>query len=134
MKKQKAILVSLCLMVFGLFVNVNTASAQFPNPDEFCACPMIYAPVCTYDGKTYDNYCLAECDGYTADEYERCGGIIFPTASSTQSKVAVWPPYACPDVYDPVCTYDGKTFGNSCYAGLAGYTSDEYYKCGVSVY
>ncbi|MGB3182637.1 MAG: Kazal-type serine protease inhibitor family protein [Cyclobacteriaceae bacterium] len=131
MKKLNVILVTLCLMVIGTFGNVSTANAQFLDPGQVCTCPMIYAPVCTYDGNEYDNSCLAECDGYTEDEYERCGAI-FPTAS-TQAKAAVWPPYACPDVYDPVCTYDGKRFGNACYAGLAGYSSNEYYKCGGAV-
>ncbi|MGB3182636.1 MAG: Kazal-type serine protease inhibitor [Cyclobacteriaceae bacterium] len=134
MKKLNVILVTLCLMIIGTFGNISTANAQFPDPDQVCACPHVYAPVCTYDGKEFSNSCVAECNGYTEKEYEPCG-IIFPIAStSTQSKAAVWPPYACPDVYDPVCTYDGKRFGNACYASLAGYSSDEYYKCGETIY
>ena len=29
---------------------------------------------------------------------------------------------ACIEIYEPVCGCDGQTYGNSCYAGIAGVT------------
>lgn len=58
---------------------------------------------------------------------------------TTQSNVSVAsnqvarPECLCLDVWDPVCTYDGKTFSNGCYAACAGYGPDEYYDCGGPV-
>ncbi|MGB3182635.1 MAG: Kazal-type serine protease inhibitor family protein [Cyclobacteriaceae bacterium] len=130
MKKLKLVL-SLFVLVAVAAISVQSFAAE-GQPKGGCVCPAVYDPVCTDDGQEFSNSCFAECAGYKRNEYESCGAAV-AMATSTQSKAAVWPPYACPDVYDPVCTYDGRQFGNSCYAGLAGYSSDKYYKCGVSV-
>lgn len=131
MKNLKLIFTAFAIVAGAMitFSNANTAEAQKGGP---CICPQYYAPVCTYDGKEFANPCYAECRGYTEDEYEFCGPLVASASSATLA--APFPPYACPDVYDPVCTYDGKKFGNSCYAGLAGYSSDDYYKCGAAIY
>jgi hypothetical protein len=55
-------------------------------------------------------------------------GFAFQVKSDGSKLKVEGPVYQCPDVYDPVCTPDGRKFSNSCYATLAGYT--EYTKCG----
>ncbi|HAA15286.1 MAG TPA: hypothetical protein DCE41_27760 [Cytophagales bacterium] len=41
-------------------------------------------------------------------------------------------PCLCLDVYDPVCTFDGKKFGNACYAQCAGYRAGQYTSCEIT--
>ncbi|MFA0960882.1 Kazal-type serine protease inhibitor family protein [Roseivirga sp. BDSF3-8] len=130
--KSVKLFLSLFALVAMTAISTQSFSVDKAEAVKGCVCPAVYDPVCTYDGKEFSNSCFAECAGYKKNEYESCGLAL--QAALSQKQAAVWPPYACPDVYDPVCTYDGKQFGNSCYAGLAGYTSDEYYSCGVSVY
>lgn len=76
MKKMKPIVAAVLISAgffFSSFTTPGTQEALFlPQP-----CPKIYAPVCTFDGREFPNYCYAERAGYSPDEYERCGGIIF---------------------------------------------------------
>lgn len=63
-----------------------------------------------------------------------CVAGISTSFTAATSKVSVKiPPFACPDVYDPVCTFDGRQFSNGCYAQLAGYSPDEYERCGWAI-
>ncbi|HZN58905.1 MAG TPA: Kazal-type serine protease inhibitor domain-containing protein [Planctomycetota bacterium] len=103
-----------------------------PMPD---ACPKILDPVCGCDGVTYSNDCLAgvagvsvayrgeclqgavcnsngECDPeeYCFKEPERCD----------EAGVCQIRPDLCAEIFDPVCGCDGRTYGNSCFAGAAG--------------
>ena len=67
----------------SLFVNINdnpdcNAGIEWEAPDctDTCDCPDLIDPVCvmnpTGDVITFDNACLAECEGYTAADFVDC--------------------------------------------------------------
>jgi hypothetical protein len=64
------------------------------------ACPKLFDPVDCSNGKTYNNSCLAECDGQAQCQSE-C---------------------ACPKIIDPVSCADGQTYSNACVAECSGQT------------
>jgi hypothetical protein len=51
---------------FTLFILVSCSDK---NMDPDCVCYSLYAPVCTFDNIEFDNDCLAECEGYSSNEY-----------------------------------------------------------------
>lgn len=74
-----------------------------------CYCPTISDPVCSCNGVTYSNECLAKCAGvltYTKGPCDLCQGEPKLNFCSTQ--------------YDPVCGCDGNTYSNACFAEAAG--------------
>ena len=105
-------------------------------------CPDVWDPVCGCDGKTYGNACEAGAAGVTiADEgacEEGCrtndgcsdGEYCIKRVGDCEGEgVCTAMPMACPEIYDPVCGCDGKTYGNACEAGAAGVSIADKGKC-----
>lgn len=104
---------------------------------------------CTYDGETYEpgesfpagdgcNTCtcaedgsvactLIACpdvcggpDGLTCAADEYCNYPIGSCGAGGATGVCELRPVLCPDIYEPVCACDDKTFGNACEAAAEG--------------
>ena len=96
-------------------------------------CVEIYDSVCGCDGNTYGNACAAAAAGVNVDylgecrqKYcfgnNMCGAdeycLFEPCAVETG--VCVLRPEICPDVWDPVCGCDNRTYSNACAAAANG--------------
>ena len=106
-----------------------------PRPE---ICITVWDPVCGCDGITYGNDCEAAAAGENVDYRGECqtGTCVSNSDCGTGEYCAKATgdcagtgecqsmPEHCPDVWDPVCGCDGRTYGNVCEAAAAGMNVD----------
>jgi hypothetical protein len=92
-----------------------------------CICSKIYRPICnTKTGVTYGNQCLADCAKDPGPfETSACHGRPVEDPPVVDPPVDPAPTLPCGEracilLFDPVCSVStGKTYSNSCFAGIA---------------
>ncbi len=108
-------------------------------------CPDIFKPVCGCNGRTYSNECWAAAAGVNVKSEGACDQqksacktnkdcpagdfCAKETGKCDDSGTCSRRPEICPDVVDPVCGCNNKTYNNFCMANRAGVNVSHKGKC-----
>jgi hypothetical protein len=109
-------------------------------------CFDLFDPVCGCNGQTYSNSCFAAMAGANVQHAGACATTCTSDHQCKDGKFCSKPvghcgkdgrgtcatkPEVCPDIFDPVCGCNGKTYSNSCEAATAGVNVSHLGECKV---